>query len=82
MKTGGRKKGTPNKITTDLRSLILSILERNLETLQDDIDTLTPEKRADIILRLIPYVIPKILPKLDTDIDKVEFIITKGKTIL
>jgi hypothetical protein len=56
-KTGGRQKGTPNKVTTDLRETINSIISDALTP--EALAALTPDKRADLIIRLLPYVLPK-----------------------
>lgn len=82
MKTGGRVKGTANKITQDVKSAVLLLLSNNMDKLQDDIDKLPPDKRIDVMLRLISYAIPKPLPQIDTMQKSIEFVITKGDTIL
>ena len=41
-KFGGRKKGTPNKVTDKVRSQFEKLLSKNLNTLQDDIEALEP----------------------------------------
>ena len=50
MKNGGRKAGTPNKVTAEMRTILQNILA---ETLADDIRALTPAER----LKLLRYVI-------------------------
>jgi hypothetical protein len=50
MKNGGRKAGTPNKVTAEMRSILQNILA---ETLADDIRSLTAVER----LKLLKYVI-------------------------
>lgn len=51
MKTGGRKAGTPNKITAEMRIILQNILA---ETLVDDVRSLTPAER----LKLLKYILP------------------------
>jgi hypothetical protein len=51
MKTGGRKAGTPNKITAEMRIILQNILA---ETLADDVRSLTPAER----LKLLKYILP------------------------
>jgi hypothetical protein len=51
MKTGGRKTGTPNKITAEMRIILQNILA---ETLADDVRALTPAER----LKLLKYILP------------------------
>lgn len=50
MKNGGRKAGTPNKVTAEMRTILQNILA---ETLADDILSLTAVER----LKLLKYVI-------------------------
>jgi hypothetical protein len=59
IKTGGREKGTPNKVTTDLRSVLQSIVSDELEHLQTHIDQMPDEQRTQVLLKLLPYVAPK-----------------------
>jgi len=58
-KTGGRQRGTPNKVTTDLRSLINELVSDELEHLQSHIQQMPDEQRTHILLKLLPYVTPK-----------------------
>ena len=58
----GRKKGVPNKTTTDVRLAIAMIAERNVEKLEQwlaEVATTDPGKASDIFLRMIEYHIPK-----------------------
>jgi DNA topoisomerase VI subunit B len=59
IKTGGRQKGTPNRVTTDLRSVLQSIVSDELEHLQTHIHQMPDEQRTHILLKLLPYVTPK-----------------------
>ena len=58
-KTGGRKKGTPNKVTADMREWLSAIIQENAEKLESDISTLDSKERWDIIKGLLPYVVTK-----------------------
>jgi|GEM_PF-201000 len=58
-KTGGRKKGTPNKITGDLREWLSGFLNGNREQLEKDFAALEPDERILAFSRLLGYVIPK-----------------------
>ena len=58
-KTGGRQLGTPNKITSCTRQLIQDIIDNNLNTLNDDIQKLSPKDRINAITGLLPYIMPK-----------------------
>lgn len=61
-KTGGRQQGTPNRLTSELRSILKNILAKELETIPDNLQKLEPKERLEITIKLIPYVLPKIEP--------------------
>jgi hypothetical protein len=61
-KTGGREQGTPNLLTKEMRAILKSIIAKELELLPETLEKLEPEKRAEIVLKLLPYVLPKIEP--------------------
>jgi len=58
-KTGGRSSGTPNKVTTDLRSWVNELLDRNRQQIDEDIKRLDPQQRVAIFEKLLSYAIPK-----------------------
>lgn len=58
LKTGGRKKGTPNKVTRDLRESITALVEKNLKTIEADFKQLEPEKRLVVLERYLKYCLP------------------------
>jgi len=55
MRYGGRTKGTPNKVTKELRETFLNLVNRYLVT---DIESLPPSKRIETLTKLLPYVMP------------------------
>lgn len=57
-KFGGRTKGTSNKDTTDIRASFQSLIENNINTLQDDIKALKPSERIKVIIDLAKFVLP------------------------
>jgi len=60
-KTGGRKKGTPNKATADVRSAIASLAQNMAGEVEDWIREIEdPAKRVDAFSKLIEYHIPKL----------------------
>jgi len=61
-KTGGREPGTPNKLTQQLRDILKGIIAKELQTLPETIEKMEPDKKTEIILKLLPYVLPKIEP--------------------
>jgi hypothetical protein len=58
-KSGGRQKGTPNKIKSELKDSINKIVTDNIDKLQDDLESLEPKDRISLILKFVEYVIPK-----------------------
>lgn len=58
-KTGGRKRGTPNKTTSDLKEWITRLINDNVEQVTKDFKTLSPRDRILVLERLLPYVLPK-----------------------
>ncbi len=68
-KTGGRKAGTPNKLTHEFRRLLSDALAGELEALPEILASLKPHQRVDVILRLCKYVLPPIEAVRDKDID-------------
>ena len=61
-KTGGRTKGTPNKLTRELREELKHVMHGEIETLPDRLKELDNDKRIDAVIKLMQFV----LPKLDT----------------
>jgi len=60
LKTGGRQKGTPNKVTTDLRQWVKKIIDENSGQLEKDLQKLEPKERWQIIEKLMQYTLPKL----------------------
>lgn len=59
-KYGGRKKGTPNKDTKQLREKIDQLLNDNWEQIQEDFRELKPKERLDFYIKLLDYSLPKL----------------------
>ena len=59
-KYGGRQKGTPNKLTKELRSVLKDILYQELEQIKERLDALKPKERIELLIKLMPYVLPKV----------------------
>ncbi len=57
-KTGGRKQGTINKSTDQLRNLLNVFIDTNMKTLQADYDKLEPKDRLNFINSLLRHVLP------------------------
>lgn len=56
---GGRAKGTPNKITADLRKWITEILINGEELFVDHLNNLEPREFIKVYVSLLEYVVPK-----------------------
>ena len=69
-KTGGRQKGTPNRLTLQTRLLLLQSIAGELERIPEYLQSLDEEKRIDMIIRLLPYILPKMDPIPATDADQ------------
>jgi len=68
---GGRPKGTPNKITTELRQWITSFLEDNREQIQADWMELEPKDRIVLFEKLLKYALPTLQAmQLETEFDR------------
>jgi len=60
LKTGGREQGTPNLLTNEMRIILKGIIAKELESLPDTIVKLEPEKRIEVLIKLLPYIMPKV----------------------
>lgn len=58
-KTGGRVKGTPNKVTYSLKEWITSLIDKQRTQIEKDLQGLEPKERLQMIEKLMQYVIPK-----------------------
>ncbi|MDY6915798.1 MAG: hypothetical protein SVM86_05755 [Candidatus Cloacimonadota bacterium] len=72
-KTGGREQGTPNKITGELRELLKTTLEGELNQVKKYFDSIDdPEKKLELLSRFLPYVVPKLnAVEMNADVNKV-----------
>jgi len=59
-KYGGREKGTPNRLTKELRTVLKDIVYRELESIELRLDELEPKERIELTIKLMPYVFPKL----------------------
>ena len=60
-KFGGRTKGTPNKITSEIRKLAKATLEEDLIWYIQNRETFKPETRLVAMFKLCCYVLPKVI---------------------
>ena len=59
-KYGGREKGTPNKLTKEIRKILNNIFHKELEKVEENLNTLEPKQRLELLIKLMPYVLPKV----------------------
>lgn len=59
IKTGGRALGTPNKTTRELRETLKELFTNEIVNFRELLEQLEPNERASIIIKLLPYIIPR-----------------------
>ena len=47
-------------LTNNLRETLKTIMQKELEKLPETLDALDPKERLNVVLRLMPYVFPKV----------------------
>lgn len=62
LKTGGRQRGTSNKLTGTVKEMITQFVETEIRHLPQLLKQLEPKEKADLIIKLLPYIVPKIAP--------------------
>lgn len=62
VKTGGRQKGTSNKLTGTVKEMITQFVTDELQYLPTLLNRLEPKEKAEYIIKLLPYIMPKIAP--------------------
>jgi hypothetical protein len=72
IRQNGRTIGSKNKTTAEIRDLFKELLERNLDTIQEDLEELEPKDRIAMLLQLSKFVIPQ-LRSIDFNIEKSQF---------
>lgn len=58
--TKGRTKGVPNKTTHEMKTLLLSVFQNNLDEILSKQDELTLNERLALNKTLLPYIIPSV----------------------
>ena len=58
--TKGRAKGVPNKTTSEIKSLLLSVFSDNLNEILSKQNELTLNERLALNKTLLPYIIPNV----------------------
>ena len=59
-KYGGRQKGTPNKLTKEIRTVLKDLIYKELDEIKEHLDSLEPKQRIELVIKLMPYVLPKV----------------------
>lgn len=71
MKTGGRVKGSPNKLTCHTREALRQVLAQELDKLPEMLDSLPPAQRIDVVFKLLKFILPSIEAISGAEIDKI-----------
>ena len=69
----GRKAGSLNRATKDIRDAFSLLIENNIDTLQKDLDSLEPKERVKLLLDMAQFVVPK-LRSIDLQTDEEEIV--------
>lgn len=64
-KTGGRAKGTPNKLTTDFKGWLKELLADNAEQIEEDFKRLDSRERLNIVTKILPYLVPREVERME-----------------
>ena len=78
----GRTKGSPNKVTKDLREMLDRFIKENFEAIKEDFKSLSPKDRVKVYVDLMQYVIPKcqaVRMEVEHDNQPIQFVV-KEKT--
>ena len=60
VKYGGRKKGTPNRLTKEVRTVLKELVFDEISQVQSHFEKLDPKERIELLIKLLPYVMPKV----------------------
>ena len=59
-KFGGRTIGTVNKTTKEIRNVLKGVINNELLNIETLLTELPPKERLELVIKLIPYVLPKV----------------------
>jgi hypothetical protein len=62
IKTGGRKKGTPNKITASMKYMFKALIMNNYDIVEDAFMKAKPKEQLNFIAKIAPYLCAKEAP--------------------
>ena len=60
IKYEGRTKGTPNRLTKEMRTILKNILFTELENIEELMDSLDSKQRIELVIKLLPFILPKV----------------------
>jgi len=70
----GRKKGSVNKSTLEIKEAFKDLLSANMEKLQNDIDAMKGVERFNAMMQLTRYILPTLrASSVEIETDKKEF---------
>jgi hypothetical protein len=69
LKAGGRKVGTPNRTTKQIRTTIADIIAGEIDRLKETLDSLEPQQRLYYLVKLLPFVVPKPISLIRSDLE-------------
>lgn len=74
-KTGGRQKGTPNKITVKIREKLAEFCAQSLQIALDQPQKISANDRMLLMTKLLPFLLPKEKPEYrhEIKIDSLEY---------
>ena len=72
-KFGGRAKGTPNRLTKELRVKLKNILYNEIQNVEGYLEEIEPKEKLEIIIKLMPYVFPKVGNTSHTDNEPIDW---------
>ena len=61
----GRPAGKPNKITTECRKIIKNAIENDIDKIPELMKKLEPKDRLNVLVKILPYLLPKLEPVQD-----------------
>jgi len=56
----GEKKGTPNRLTKEVRAVLKEVVFDEISQIHLHFEKLDPKERVELLIKLLPYVCPKI----------------------
>ena len=65
-KTGGRKKGTPNKVTSQVKEKLSLVINKTIESV--DISDMSSSEKIKLIQIGLQYLLPKLLHTIESNI--------------